>query len=317
MKNNIKRIVLFSIILFALSTLFIRVNAVTIIETTDTNDMRYDKIIDNSVIIGNTRFSPQTIITAKRAATAGADDLKVFLAMGGEINDYEKPKLYYYLAKSWFVINEDGSIEPIEPIYYMEIYFVDNNPKTEIDIVNEEQKEEKESNNIYTVTFNSDGGTSIDSQEVLKGTMATKPSNNPIKIGYEFIDWYKDNEIFDFSSIISEDLILTAKYRKLGYKIIMLEPENGEVYTNPNFNVQPGSTVEIIANPKDGYEINSIKVETYNGMNIEVKEDNFFIMPDDNVAIIVQFTPKEIREKNTVNNEDIYCQTEETIEIKD
>ena len=48
--------------------------AVTIRETMDEND-GYTTLEEGSIIIGATRFSPNTIVTASRAATAKAGNL--------------------------------------------------------------------------------------------------------------------------------------------------------------------------------------------------------------------------------------------------
>jgi len=47
----------------------------------------------------------------------------------------------------------------------------------------------------YTVNFDSKGGTAVSSQTVLYGETVTKPAD-PVKEGYNFADWYLDNEIF-------------------------------------------------------------------------------------------------------------------------
>ena len=61
----------------------------------------------------------------------------------------------------------------------------------------------------YEVTFNSDGGTSIMSQNVEDGEKAVEPIN-PQKKGFVFTGWYLDNDMFDFDSPITSDITLTA-----------------------------------------------------------------------------------------------------------
>ena len=60
----------------------------------------------------------------------------------------------------------------------------------------------------YTVTFNSDGGTFVASQQVKKGEKATKPSN-PTKDGYVFAGWN-----FDFNIPITSNVTIKAKWTK-------------------------------------------------------------------------------------------------------
>ncbi len=65
------------------------------------------------------------------------------------------------------------------------------------------------------VTFDTQGGSAIDSQRIKKGEYATKPTNIPQKDGYEFDDWYiqKDGGAkFDFTLPIMSDTIVYAVY---------------------------------------------------------------------------------------------------------
>lgn len=67
----------------------------------------------------------------------------------------------------------------------------------------------------YTVTFNSNGGSAIDSQTVVKGDVATRP-DDPTRDGYVFLDWYIDEELttpYNFESAITDDLELFAGWK--------------------------------------------------------------------------------------------------------
>lgn len=65
----------------------------------------------------------------------------------------------------------------------------------------------------YDVSFDSDGGTAVDTQKnVQYGTTATKPEN-PTREGYRFLGWFtKDGKAFDFSTPITKSMTLTAKW---------------------------------------------------------------------------------------------------------
>lgn len=65
----------------------------------------------------------------------------------------------------------------------------------------------------YDVTFDTNGGSNVDSQVIKKDEKVVKPSN-PIKDGYKFIEWVLNNETFDFETIITEDITLKAKWEK-------------------------------------------------------------------------------------------------------
>ena len=67
----------------------------------------------------------------------------------------------------------------------------------------------------YTVTFDSKGGSNIDSQSIKKGNKATKPTD-PTRNGYTFAGWYKEEAYtnqFNFdTTTITSDRTLYAKW---------------------------------------------------------------------------------------------------------
>ncbi len=76
--------------------------------------------------------------------------------------------------------------------------------------------------NIYTVTFNTDGGTTIDSVTVMYDKEVTQPID-PTKVGHTFAGWYIDealNTQWDFAADrITGDLTLYAKWAAKGYSV--------------------------------------------------------------------------------------------------
>lgn len=65
-----------------------------------------------------------------------------------------------------------------------------------------------------TVTFDSDGGTTIESQKIKTGEYATAPID-PVKENYEFKGWYLDDVLFDFPSTkIENNITLKAKWEE-------------------------------------------------------------------------------------------------------
>ena len=76
--------------------------------------------------------------------------------------------------------------------------------------------------NEYTVTFVSNGGTSVSRQTVAYGAKASKPSD-PTLDGNEFAGWYTDaacTEAYDFNSTVRSDLALYAKWEKKAYAVL-------------------------------------------------------------------------------------------------
>lgn len=63
----------------------------------------------------------------------------------------------------------------------------------------------------FTVTFNTDGGSSVTSQPVASGGVATRPAA-PTKTDCAFVCWFKDGALYDFSSPVNGNIELTAKW---------------------------------------------------------------------------------------------------------
>ena len=76
-------------------------------------------------------------------------------------------------------------------------------------------KKDKEPNEVfYTVTFNTEGGTTVQSQNVEKGGVATEPAN-PAKTGYVFLFWHLSGATtaYNFQTPVNSDITLTAKWQ--------------------------------------------------------------------------------------------------------
>ena len=65
----------------------------------------------------------------------------------------------------------------------------------------------------YTVTFDSAGGSAVESQTVTEGKTVAKP-NDPIRDGYDFDGWYLGNDVYDFTSLVTGDITLTARWSR-------------------------------------------------------------------------------------------------------
>ena len=77
---------------------------------------------------------------------------------------------------------------------------------------NIENKDEINVVTKYNVTFDSDGGNNVDSQELEENGLVTKPAN-PTKNKYTFLGWYLNDELFDFNTKINSNITLKAKWR--------------------------------------------------------------------------------------------------------
>ena len=65
----------------------------------------------------------------------------------------------------------------------------------------------------YTVTFNTNGGTTIPSQIEEENGKATQPTNSS-KTGYTFKGWYMGSNEYNFNNKITNNITLTAKWEE-------------------------------------------------------------------------------------------------------
>lgn len=67
--------------------------------------------------------------------------------------------------------------------------------------------------NLYYVTFNSNGGSEVPSVLVKENEKVAKP-DDPIQLGYTFKYWTLNNEEFDFNTKITDSITLVAEWEE-------------------------------------------------------------------------------------------------------
>ena len=108
----------------------------------------------------------------------------------------------------------------------------------------------------YTVSFNTNGGSSIANQNVLTGGKVTQPPTDPTRNGYDFEGWYKEPTpvtLWDFGSdTISSNTTIYAKWTPIIYNITY-EPNGGTNGSNPStYSIESANIT--LANPtRSGY----------------------------------------------------------------
>lgn len=108
-------------------------------------------------------------------------------------------------------------------------------------------KTELESTAYYTVTFDADGGSEVSSQKIESGKTATSP--NSTKTGYYLSGWYNGKTLFDFSTPITSDLTLKAKWTAYtDYSVFYADGVNDAEITVPTDSTKyrAGSTVTVL-----------------------------------------------------------------------
>ena len=89
--------------------------------------------------------------------------------------------------------------------------------------------------NKYTVTFDSDGGTSVASQTVSHNGVATQPSN-PTKTGYTFNGWTLDGASYNFSTKVTKAITLKASWTINKYTVTFKDDNNVVATQTVNYN---------------------------------------------------------------------------------
>lgn len=105
-----------------------------------------------------------------------------------------------------------------------------------------------------TVTFNSNGGSSVDSQIVIVDQTVTEPTP-PTKTGYNFVNWRTAEEvIWDFATnTVDEDITLFANWSKVTYSITYSNLE-GTTHSNPlSFDVETPTITLSTPSERSGY----------------------------------------------------------------
>ena len=70
--------------------------------------------------------------------------------------------------------------------------------------------------NKYTVTFNSNGGSSVASQEVMGNSAVVKPTN-PVRDGYVFVEWQLNGKTYNFNDKVTSNIELKATWKEITY----------------------------------------------------------------------------------------------------
>ncbi len=104
----------------------------------------------------------------------------------------------------------------------------------------------------YSVTFDTEGGSFVNSQTLESGKSVIKPSD-PIREGYSFGGWYSDSshgKLYDFSSAVTRNIILYAKWNKK--HTVIFNTNGGTAIENQT--IENGKTVVKPYDPtKTGY----------------------------------------------------------------
>lgn len=87
----------------------------------------------------------------------------------------------------------------------------------DVEFSNIHLKENVDNTKQYTVTFNTNTGSSKTTQKVMAGKKAVEPKQ-PTRKGYTFVGWYQGKTKYNFSKAVTADITLQAKWKKVTVK---------------------------------------------------------------------------------------------------
>ena len=103
----------------------------------------------------------------------------------------------------------------------------------------------------YVVKFNSNGGSTVESQKINYGHLVSRPYD-PTKTGYLFDGWYLNGELFPFNSYQVFDSITLVAHWKKNTLNVTLNSNGGEIPYNTK-SVVYGSSYELPVPIKENY----------------------------------------------------------------
>lgn len=113
---------------------------------------------------------------------------------------------------------------------------------------------------IYTITFDSDGGTPISDMEVTFNEAYTLPT--PEKEDYEFIGWFLNGVKFESGTVLTDDITLVAKWEKENFRYF---ENDGKITINEYIG---SATDVIIPAKKNGKPVTTIETTFENNTKI-------------------------------------------------
>jgi uncharacterized repeat protein (TIGR02543 family) len=95
---------------------------------------------------------------------------------------------------------------------------------------------------LWTVTFDSKGGSSVLDQDVPHSETAYRPTN-PTRLGYDFDGWYREpglTNVYDFSTPVTDNITLHAKWNQVATYTVTFNSDGGSAV--PTQTVNSGGT---------------------------------------------------------------------------
>lgn len=208
-----------------------------------------------------------SIGTERKLSFAGDEDKSSFLVNGKKASTAKSGDVVTVVAGEapdglqfdcWKVIS--GGIELKDPNSAKTSFVLgDGDGEIELEAVYK-QKE-------YTVSFNSSGGSAVDSQTVAEGDCASEPAD-PTREGYVFIGWRLNDNKYNFEIKIKRDITLTAMWSKISDSIADAQVELSKTSFTYNGKTQKPSVKSVILSGKTLQDGKDYTVQTEAGKKV-------------------------------------------------
>lgn len=178
-----------------------------IVKLYDENNKEYDL---NSEILGEVKLKADYVALKSftvKFDSAGADKISDLKVWEGSLVTEPTITRNGYTLEGWYLGND--------------MYDFNTPVNSNITL-----KAKWNENGKLTVTFESDGKV-YKKVSVLENSKVSKP-DNPTKSGYIFVDWMKDDVVYNFNDVVTEDITIVASFRKANKYKVTFDSDNGE-----------------------------------------------------------------------------------------
>ncbi|MDY3899442.1 MAG: InlB B-repeat-containing protein, partial [Bacilli bacterium] len=186
-----------------------------------------DRLFDNT---GIWKLTTNITLTANWSA-----EFNIIYILDGGTNDSNNPTKYYYTTET-INLKDPTKVEAIFDGWYTEPKFINKVEQIEKGSTGDITLYAKFIMNKYTLTFETNGGTSI---EQVTADYGTKLNITTTRKGYELVGWFKDSSLSLSSyyelgeTMPNENLTLYAKWSLNQYKIVYNLDGGENDSTNP------------------------------------------------------------------------------------
>lgn len=144
----------------------------------------------------------------------------------------------------------------------------------------------------YTITFDSNGGSGIQSKIVTEGSKVSKP-NEPKRNGYKFICWTLNGNEYDFNKTVNQNITLVAKWEEITKNKYTIKFNSNGGSSISDQVVEEGNKVSRPNEPKrNGYK--------FLGWTLDGNEYNFDSSVNRDITLVANWTQKNYTVKVSI-----------------